>query len=218
VRPSETHDVRVDVIAHLLHTFDRNRPKTALKQFQRYYAQHCRDWVDAWGGKAPGIPVKPRKSNPRIHSDRNRMSGFNPDDTTRQHDGYKKGLTHPPARPAGSLATAKRGSTDMRAPPQARIETRSLVRDVYQGKRFPRGTPFARALFLSTTAMRERGWTNELIDAWLGPPHETRVNPYIAGGDDMKLWLKTAVIAAEDDAQFVNRPRRSRRTEDTTNE
>jgi len=81
------------------------------------------------------------------------------------------------------------------------------VRDVCQGKRASRGTPFARARFLTARALRERGWTDALIDDLLGPPHETRPNPYYVNGGEMKLWRKIDVIAAEDDAQFVNRPR-----------
>jgi hypothetical protein len=90
-----------------------------------------------------------------------------------------------------------------------------LLHDVYEGSRVPKGTPLVRARFLCKTALRERGWSEQLIATLLGGPHETRPNPY--GGDPhshgygeypMMLWRKRDVLAAENDPLFLNRRRR----------
>jgi hypothetical protein len=87
----------------------------------------------------------------------------------------------------------------------------SELSDIYQGKNFPDGTPFADASFLCTTALRERGWTTELIWGLLGPAYEVRPNPYLRNGKIMRLWRKGDVLAAEEDERFRN-GRRSQRT------
>jgi hypothetical protein len=88
--------------------------------------------------------------------------------------------------------------------------------DVYEGKRVASGTPLRRAAFLCRTALRERGWTDRLVDNVLGPEDEVRENPYYAYAadywpvGDMRLWRKERVYRAERLSAFVNRPRRKR--------
>jgi hypothetical protein len=93
----------------------------------------------------------------------------------------------------------------------------SLLDDVYEGKRVPRGTPLRRAAFFCRTALRERGWTDRLVENVLGPEDLTRPNPY--GWDPhtqgyglypVRLWRKERVYRAERLSAFVNRPRRKR--------
>jgi hypothetical protein len=89
--------------------------------------------------------------------------------------------------------------------------------DVYEGRRVPNGTPLRRATYFCRTAMRERGWTDRLVDLLLGEPDEIRDNPYISYPlieyrpfRDMRLWRKERVYRGERRSAFVNRPRRKR--------
>jgi hypothetical protein len=83
--------------------------------------------------------------------------------------------------------------------------------DVYEGKRFPQGTPLRRAAYFCRTALRERGWTDRLVALLLGEPDDERLNPYHPYcAENMRLWRKERVYRGEKRSAFVNRPRRSR--------
>lgn len=64
--------------------------------------------------------------------------------------------------------------------------------------------------YLSITALRKRGWNDELINQLLGPPDKTATNPNYRSGPLMKLYEEVRVLGAEESQQFQEKQRKFR--------
>ena len=56
---------------------------------------------------------------------------------------------------------------------------------------------------LSLTGLRHRGWTPDLIDAFLGEPDEVRANPFFTRAAPMRLYALERIEAAEQLPSFA---------------
>jgi hypothetical protein len=67
------------------------------------------------------------------------------------------------------------------------------------------GAAAAPETHLTTTSLRERGWTDAMIREYLGEPDDKRPNPRYRGGAPMKLYLAERAAAAEATPEWAER-------------